>query len=141
VPTNTWTVCASAEQLINHPQRGALFETWVVSEIYKAGVHRGLPPALFHVRRTWGPEVDLLLDGAVRLELLEAKSGATTSEDFLKALRQATATRSAEAWRSALRTTWKWPSLRDHGVSAKAAASSSGSPSRMSRTSIMRPLL
>lgn len=81
----------NAEQLVNHPQRGALFETWVVSEIYKARVHRGLPPALFHLRRTRGPEVDLLLDGATRLELIEAKSGATMSEDFLKPLRQATA--------------------------------------------------
>jgi predicted AAA+ superfamily ATPase len=35
-----------AEQVREHPLRGAIFESWVVSEIVKARVHRGLPPAL-----------------------------------------------------------------------------------------------
>ncbi len=37
----------SAEQLHHHPLRGALFESWVVSEIYKNRVHAGLSPHLF----------------------------------------------------------------------------------------------
>ncbi len=43
------------EQLRLHPLRGAIFESWVVSEIYKSFVHSGLQPSLFHYREARGP--------------------------------------------------------------------------------------
>jgi uncharacterized protein len=36
------------EQLRLHPLRGAIFESWVFSEIYKTNVHSGAQPDLFH---------------------------------------------------------------------------------------------
>lgn len=78
----------SAEQLVHHPSRGAIFESWVVAELYKARVHRGLTPALHHYRDPRGAEVDIVLDAAERLDLIEAKSGATLAAEFFQPLRR-----------------------------------------------------
>lgn len=69
-------------QLQVHPLRGAVFETWVVAEVYKALVHRGRAPLLFHYRETRGAEVDLLIEQALGLTAVEIKSGATIGSDF-----------------------------------------------------------
>ena len=76
------------KQLRLHPLRGAIFESWVVSEIYKSFVHSGLQPSLFHYREARGPEIDLLIERGEELELVEIKSGATTSSDFFKNLKR-----------------------------------------------------
>jgi predicted AAA+ superfamily ATPase len=76
------------KQLYLHPLRGAIFESWVISEIYKACVHSGLQPSLFHYREARGPEIDLLIESGEELELVEIKSGATTNNDFFKNLRR-----------------------------------------------------
>lgn len=75
------------EQLPLHPLRGAIFETWVVSEIYKAFVHGGLQPHLFHYREARGPEIDLLIERGQALTAIEIKSGATMSNDFFHNLK------------------------------------------------------
>lgn len=75
------------EQLRLHPLRGAIFESWVVSEAYKACVHRGLHPSLFHYREARGPEIDLLFEHGEELAAVGIKSGATVSNDFFKNLR------------------------------------------------------
>lgn len=72
------------DQLRFHPLRGAVFESWVVSEIYKAIVHSGMQPDLFHYRETRGTEIDLLIDRGRQLDAVEIKSGATTTADFFK---------------------------------------------------------
>lgn len=74
------------EQLRHHPLRGAVFETWVVSELYKARVHAGLEPDLFHFRASRGPEVDLVEDSGSDLGAVEIKSGTTVTRDFFKGL-------------------------------------------------------
>jgi predicted AAA+ superfamily ATPase len=51
-------------QLIHHPLRGAIFENWVVSELYKAHVHIGERPNMFHFRESRGPQIDLLIQRA-----------------------------------------------------------------------------
>jgi predicted AAA+ superfamily ATPase len=70
------------EQLALHPLRGAIFESWVVSEIYKGCVHSGLQPSLFHYREKRGLEIDLLIEQKEGWDAVEIKSGATTTEDF-----------------------------------------------------------
>jgi hypothetical protein len=75
-------------QLLHHPLRGAIFESWVISEIYKECVHSGLQPSLFHYREARGPEVDLLIEHGEELESVEIKSGATTTKDFFKNLKR-----------------------------------------------------
>jgi len=71
-------------QLRHHPLRGAIFESWVVSELYKAQVHRGEQPAMFHYRESRGPEIDLLIERGDCLHAIEIKSGATAAADFFK---------------------------------------------------------
>ncbi|MBY8965966.1 DUF4143 domain-containing protein [Algiphilus sp. NNCM1] len=73
-------------QLTNHPLRGALFESWVVSEHLKAGWNRALPSNLTFWRDRGGAEVDLLIDRGGRLQPVEIKSGATLSKDSFHGL-------------------------------------------------------
>lgn len=74
------------EQLQLHPLRGAVFESWVVSEFYKANVHNGRQPHMFHYREARGPEIDLLIEQGTNLSAVEIKSGATINRDFFKNL-------------------------------------------------------
>jgi hypothetical protein len=76
------------EQLRFHPLRGAIFESWVISEIYKAIVHSGVQPNLFHYRETRGLEIDLLIEQNEGLDAVEMKSGATVAVDFFKNLKR-----------------------------------------------------
>ncbi len=76
------------EQLPLHPLRGAIFESWVVSEIYKTSVHRGLQPGFFHYREARGPEIDLLIELGEKLSTVEIKSGATTTKEFFSNLKR-----------------------------------------------------
>jgi hypothetical protein len=76
----------SPDQLANHPLRGAIFETWVVSEIWKGRMHRGLPPALSYFRDRHGLELDAILESGARLSAIEVKSGRTLASDFLRPL-------------------------------------------------------
>ncbi|MBU1947905.1 MAG: ATP-binding protein [Candidatus Eisenbacteria bacterium] len=69
-------------QLRDHPLRGAIFETWAVSEIVKSRVHRGLQPHLSFFRDRKGLEVDLLVELARTILAVETKSGATMAADF-----------------------------------------------------------
>jgi hypothetical protein len=73
-------------QLRQHPLRGAVFETWVVSEIAKARLHRGLSPSLSHYRDRKGDEIDAVLDRGDGLVAVEAKSGQTVAADFFPPL-------------------------------------------------------
>ena len=72
------------EQLRHHPLRGAIFESWVFSEVFKSYMHNGLQPHLFHYRESRGIEIDLILEQARALAAVEVKSGATVSRDFFR---------------------------------------------------------
>jgi len=74
------------EQLRTHPLRGALFESWVASELWKQSAHEGLRRDLFHYRDSKGVEVDLILGEGATVTLIEAKSGATIASDFTRAV-------------------------------------------------------
>ncbi len=76
------------EQLRLHPLRGAIFESWVMAEIYKGQVHRGVSPRLFHYRENRGLEIDLLIDQGERFDAIEIKSGATAAPDFFRNLQR-----------------------------------------------------
>lgn len=78
----------NAEELRHHPLRGAIFESWVLSEIYKHHTHRGHQPTLHHYRESRGAEIDILLQSGNRLIACEVKSGATLHTSFLKNLHQ-----------------------------------------------------
>ncbi len=67
------------EQLRSHPLRGALFETWVVSEIRKHRENRGETGGLSFYRDRHAAEADLIVESADRLTLVKAKSAQTAS--------------------------------------------------------------
>jgi uncharacterized protein len=75
------------EALVNHPLRGAIFESFVASEVTKAFTHRGQEAPLFFWRDASGHEIDLLIDLGDRLLPVEVKSGMTVSPDMVDALR------------------------------------------------------
>jgi len=76
----------SPGELRLHPLRGALFESWVVTELYKRRVHQGRAPDLAHYRDHQRLEVDLVIASPRRILLVEMKSGATVAQDFTDAL-------------------------------------------------------
>ena len=74
----------NSEQLATHVQRGALFETWVISELLKARYNAGETSNLYFWRDRSGHEVDLLIDQGTYLSPLEIKSGQTINRDYFK---------------------------------------------------------
>jgi hypothetical protein len=74
------------EQLRHHPLRGAIFASWVVSELYKSWVHRGASPDLFHYREARGVEIDVVREAGARLDAIEIKSAATLTTEFFQSL-------------------------------------------------------
>lgn len=77
-----------AETLHTHPARGALFETWVVGELYKQRLNQGQPLDLFFWRDSTGTEVDIVVERPNGLEPLEIKSGSTWASDWPDSLRK-----------------------------------------------------
>jgi len=90
----------SADQLAIHPQRGALFETWVVGELLKGRYNRALPSNLFFWRDNTGNEVDVIVDLGLTLVPMEIKSGQTINPDYFSGLRKWLAWAGAEAGKS-----------------------------------------
>jgi len=75
----------SAAQLALHPLRGALFETLVVGEFFKARFHAGRAGDLYFWRDNGGNEADLLFEVDGGLQTVEIKSGATVTPDYIRA--------------------------------------------------------
>ena len=74
----------SAEELAFHSCRGAIFESYVVSAISKAFLHRGIEPPLFYWRDSTGREVDLIVEQGEKPIPFEIKSGATFNPDMIQ---------------------------------------------------------
>jgi len=70
-----------------HPMKGAIFENFVFSEIYKAFAHRGELPPLYFWRDRTGHEVDIVIDTGKRLVPVEIKSAETIDSSFFDGLR------------------------------------------------------
>ena len=75
-------------QLRAHPLRGALFETWVVSEVLKHRTHHGERAGLSFYRDRNGAELDLIVEEPDGLTLIEAKSAATPSSSLFDGVRR-----------------------------------------------------
>jgi predicted AAA+ superfamily ATPase len=71
-----------------HPARGALFETWVVGELYKQSLNQGFASPLFFWRDSTGHEVDVLVETPLGLRPIEIKSGTTFASDWLSSLQK-----------------------------------------------------
>lgn len=75
-----------ASQLSSHPLRGALFETWVVTEVAKQHRHRARRPHMYFYQERGRLEVDLLLERGAELVAIEIKAGATPSSAYFSGL-------------------------------------------------------
>lgn len=76
------------QTLNTHAQRGALFETLVVSEFVKQRYNAAQPADLYFWRDNVGHEVDLLFEDGRGLQAVEIKSGATFVDEWLDAARK-----------------------------------------------------
>ena len=90
-PTLSGLACAllginDSDQLRHHPLRGAIFESWVVSEMLKQRYNQGRPAGIGHYRQARGLEIDIVVEDGLRLTAVECKSGATIQREFLKNL-------------------------------------------------------
>lgn len=75
------------EDLHTHASRGAVFESFVLSELMKNLLNRGDEPGLHFWRDSTGHEIDILIEQGEELTALEVKSGQTVASDFFSGLR------------------------------------------------------
>ncbi len=71
-----------------HAMRGQIFENWIIAELLKGRMNRGLPPNLFFWRDRAGLEIDVVVERQQSLQPMEIKSGATIAADFFTGLRR-----------------------------------------------------
>jgi uncharacterized protein len=76
----------SAQDLHVHASRGAVFESYVVSELVKNFTNAGLEPDIYFWRDSAGHEIDVLLETGTTLTPIEVKSGQTVASDFFSGL-------------------------------------------------------
>ncbi|TVR06503.1 MAG: ATP-binding protein [Spirochaetaceae bacterium] len=74
--------------LATHAMRGQIFENWVIAELLKGRMNRGLPSNLFFWRDRAGLEIDVIAEHGDILQPMEIKSGATVTTDFFTGLRR-----------------------------------------------------
>jgi predicted AAA+ superfamily ATPase len=74
------------DQLAVHPLRGAVFETFVISELVKTRLNRGERAELYFWRDSNGFEVDVIAEAGGQLMPIEIKAGQTINRDFFTSL-------------------------------------------------------
>ena len=73
----------TVEQMLTHPLRGNIFESFIISELIKSKLNRGEKPLFYFWRDSNGNEVDLIVEQGTKLVPIEIKSGRTlTHESF-----------------------------------------------------------
>lgn len=77
----------TSQQLRLYPLWGALVETWMVTEVVKAGTHRGLNHSLWYWRSSDGLEIDLVIEKANALIPIECKATETAAPTEAKSIR------------------------------------------------------
>jgi len=77
----------SAEDLRIHAQYGSIFESFVISELLKNYLNRGVEHPIYFWRDSTGNEIDILIDQGDELIPLEIKAGQTINPDFFKGIR------------------------------------------------------
>ncbi|MBP1598560.1 MAG: ATPase protein [Acidobacteria bacterium] len=74
------------EDLQSHAARGAVFESYVISELHKNFSNRGERPGIYFWRDSGGHEVDFVIEAGRNQILVEAKSAQTLASDFFEGL-------------------------------------------------------
>ncbi len=76
------------DQLRSHPLKGAIFESWVLSEVYKRRHHANEPRGMYFYRDQSGLEVDLVIETTGQRDLIECKAGQTIGHNMTRSLQQ-----------------------------------------------------
>ncbi len=76
----------TAEQLQTHPLRGAIFETFVLTELLKSRYNQGLEDNIYYLRDKTGHEIDFILDKGTSMQCIEVKSAQTIRSGFIQHL-------------------------------------------------------
>ena len=74
------------KQLTNHWAKGGLFENFVINELLKERINKGIKPQLYFWRDSQGNEVDLLIQEKGKTIAIEIKASKTYNPIFLKGL-------------------------------------------------------
>lgn len=74
------------EQIGTHYLNGGLFETMIISDLFKSYYNRGVVPRIYFWRDRTGHEIDCILDEGVDLIPIEIKRGHTINQSFFKNL-------------------------------------------------------
>ncbi len=75
------------KDLYSHPMRGALFESLIISDLFKYFYNVGRMPPLYFWRDVQGHEIDCIIEKSLhQLVPLEVKAGMTIRADFFKEL-------------------------------------------------------
>lgn len=75
----------SPEDFLIHAMKGAIFETFVIAEIYKRFMHMDRVPDMYFFRDASGHEIDLVIEQD-RPIVIEIKAGETINTDFFKGI-------------------------------------------------------
>ncbi len=89
---DTGIVCSllgiTSKQILNsHPLKGAIFETFIVSEIVKFNNHVAGSNKFYYWRDKTGREIDLIIEKGNETIPVEIKSGKTVQDYFFKGIR------------------------------------------------------
>lgn len=77
----------TSEDLFIHPFRGALFESFVMSELFKYHYNNALTPEIYFWRDVQGHEIDILIETSFGVTVpVEIKAGKTINNSFFKGL-------------------------------------------------------
>lgn len=76
----------SIDQIVTHPLRGNIFETFIISELFKSVLNKGEKPSFFFWRDSNGNEIDLIAEQGTSLVPIEIKSGRTITHEAFAGL-------------------------------------------------------
>lgn len=90
--TDTGIACTllgiqTADHLMGHPLRGALFENLVINNVVKDIYNHGKRETLYFYRDKTGREIDLIREDKGKIEAVEIKAGKSFNPDFLRNIR------------------------------------------------------
>lgn len=74
----------NVDQIPFHPQKGSLFENFVINELVKERFNNSEPHNLYFWRDNTGNEIDIVIDKGTSLYPIEIKSGKTVTSDYFK---------------------------------------------------------
>ncbi len=75
-----------SDQLMNHPLKGELFETFIFSELQKHIMHGNMKANLYFYRDSNGKEIDFVIESGMQTRLVEVKLTSTPSKVNFKNL-------------------------------------------------------